>query len=176
MIGPTPIIRLEGFEAALVEFIGDNFRFSDLSIRDIALEGGRHFFVGTLPSAEAIAVTVAEIVKLDSSVFKYDPKKEPAILIDKQPSTGVVPSSSLGGRHIWLEQFVLRLGKVPELATVLLEELYEFMLESVHGSVFGGFQVKGAEPVQRPATLTVEQDDSAYISAIIRFRGVPFPG
>jgi hypothetical protein len=175
MIGDRQRIRIDGFEEALVEFIGDNFRFSDIGLRSIPLEGGRHFFVGQLPTVKAIGVTVAEARKLDPTVFPYEPSKEPSIMLDKQSNTGFLPSSSIGSRHVWLTQFLLRLGKVPELTTKLLEELYEWMVENVKGSKVGTFQIKGAEPVQRPTTFAVAEDDHVVIAAVIRFRGVPLP-
>ncbi len=165
-------IDLSKFEDALANFTGDNFRFSDESLKSLPLQGGRHLFVGALPTIEAIEATVKVARKEDDTLFIYKPSKEPTIMFDKQSHLGVIPSSSIGGRQVWLIQVVLRLGRVPELTTRLLEELTEFLVGEVKGSKVGTFQVKGAELVSRPTNFTILETDHVAVSSTIRFRGV----
>ena len=174
MISENKRIKIDGFMAELAEFTGDNFRFSDIALRDILLEGGRHFFTSQMPDVEGIEATVDEAISVDPNTVPYDPSREPTIMLEIGAGTGVIPSSSRGSRHVWTVTILLRLGKVPEFTRELLEELFEFYIQNLDGACVGPFLCKGAEPIARPTTLTVLKDDHVITSAIIRFRGVPF--
>ena len=175
MIGERKRIRLDGFEEALADFIGDNFRFSDVGLRSIPLEDGRHLFVGQWPDTEGIAQTVEILRKTDATVFRYEPSKEPAIVIETSNNVGITPSSSAGSRHTWNLTISLRLGKVPEFVKAMLQELFEFLLANLDGAEVGPFFAKAINSIQRPTVLGVQDDDHVIATSIVTIFGVPSP-
>lgn len=175
MIGERKRIRLEGFEEDLAEFTGDNFRFSDVGLRSIPLDGGRHLFVGQWPDIQGIAATVAELRKTDPTIFAYDPDKEPTIVFETNDNVGITPSPSAGSRHTWAITISLRLGRAPEIVKATLQELYEFYLDELDGARVGRFLVKGINSVQRPTVLGLQDDGHVIATSIVTIFGVPFP-
>jgi hypothetical protein len=162
-------IELTGFEKALVEWLGQTFRFSNPSLKDIPLAAGRHFFVNYLPTADAIARTAA------ADSFPPIGPKEPAIALYTSAGPGFRQSSSRGGKHDNAVQFVLRVSVSFEHAKELLEELFEHLVAHARGKRMGSFIVKATVPVQRPTAFQRQGDDRYFASSSIRFLYVSLP-
>jgi len=156
-------IELRGFEEALCDWLSGQFRFAGEDLKSIPLATGRNFFANFMPEAEVIVQAAA------GAAFPFDARKEPAISFYTSGSPGIRTSASRWVKLDTTLNLHLRVAGSFERAKSLLEEVYQFVLARIKGKRVGAFQVKAANPQQRPSPYQRQGDDRSFAQASIRF-------
>ncbi len=164
----TGAIELQGFETALIAHIAAGFRWSGEFLKNRPVEVDRHLFTQMLPDEERLAQVYGD----PASTHPFEEGREPAVLVLTQPGSGLVQSSSRGGKHEWTLRFLLRLGTNFERAKSHLEELVEY----IHSEMpldFDPFSIGTVLIESRPRPGQRPSDDTAYSETVLRFLVVP---
>jgi hypothetical protein len=161
-------LRLAGFETELLGIIAAGFRFSDPSLRDLALVVDRNLFASDLPDADDIAVTASA----DDNGMPFDPLKEPAIAIYREPGRGIESTSSSASRMGFNLRVVLRVPKSLQSAVQMLDELVVWFELNVVGKTTEHFKVSAYETLGMPVPYRRLADDKSAASATVRFQAV----
>ncbi len=163
-------VKLGGFEDGIAAAVAAGFTFSIITFKGQPLSVGRHLFVQDMPEVEELGEDFNGKTEARKPIF--DATREPTIGIYTEAGVGVIPSSSHGGRHEIALRFVLRIGTVPETSKEHLEQLIEWVEESLPSRITG-YMIRARIIVSRPRVFAREGDQHAYCDAIVRFMMVP---
>lgn len=164
-------LRLSGFESELIAAIAAGFRFSDPSVANVALVPDRNIFANWLPDPADIALTASDA---DNGVA-FDPNREPAIAVYRQPGSGISPSSSSGGRLAFNTLLVIRAPRALQVAVDLLGELVVWLELNAVGLLMPHFQIKGYQTLGMPVPAELLQDEKTKASSTVRFLAIARP-
>ncbi len=166
------LIKLRGFHADVLKMIQDGgFRFSDPDLRDYKLVVDRNLFASDMPDPADIAVTASS----EDNGFPFDPLKEPAIAIYRQPGSGVTPSMSSFSGLAFNLLVVLRVPKTLEDALGMLDELVSWLENNAVGYVGEDFIIRHYQTLGLPIPYQRLADDKSAASATLRFLAVARP-
>ncbi len=157
-------LRLSGFETELLGAVASGFRFEDTSVNDVVLEVDRNLFANYMPDPEDIQMT--------SGDDGFDPLKEPAIAIYRQPGRGIEPSASSGGRLAFNILIVLRAPRALQVAVDLLGELVVWLELNATGLITPHYKISGFQTLGMPVPAERLQNDMTKASASVRFLAV----
>lgn len=155
-------IQLKGFEESLADDVVDRFTYS--GDEQFQLATGRNVFVNDLPPEDDL--------REEHENYKRD--GEPTLVFYTEGGPGILPSISLGGKHEWSLQVVVRFRTVFEDAKSKLEEVIEF-LKKLPGRRVGAFRVNGSDLTARPTPFQRGGDMHAFATATVRIQGVALP-
>jgi hypothetical protein len=161
-------LRLTGFETELLGFIAAGFRFSDPSLRDLGLVLDRNLFAQFLPDAKDIAETAQET----DNGFPFDPLKEPAVCLYRQPGAGIPPTSSSGSRLAFNILIVLRTPASLQEAADMLGELVVWLELHAPGASTLNYIVRGYQTLGMPVPFQRYADNKSAASSAVRFLAV----
>jgi hypothetical protein len=161
-------VLLAGFERGLcAAIVAKGFRFQSAYLKDVPLIVGRHFFAKAMPEISEIKGTLP-------AGASFDEKREPVTaFFDVSGSSSVVPSSSYGGKHVYLIEALTRLPKPADDVTLYSAQLVAWMYTYLIGARAGDFRIKNVIPEGTPGGLVREGDGMIFASSRVRFLAVP---
>ena len=161
-------LKLTGFETEILGLLAAGFRFSDPSLRDLGLVLDRNLFAQFLPDAKDIAETAQET----DNGFAFDPLKEPALCIYRQPGPGIPPTMSSGSRLSFNLLLVLRTPGSLQEAADMLGEVVVWLELNAPGAVTTSYIVRGYQTLGMPVPFQRYADNKSAASSAVRFLAV----
>jgi hypothetical protein len=161
-------LRLSGIETDILKMIANGFRFSNPDLKDYALVLDRNLFANDMPDAADIAITASDA----DNGLAFDAKKEPAIVLYRQPGSGIDPTMSSGSRLAFNFLIVLRVPKTLQDAADMLGELVVWLEMNAAGQTTEHFEIRSFKTLGLPIPYQRLSDDKSAASATVRFLAV----